>query len=395
MKKIIVKKGREKSLKNKHPWIFSGALEGVKGKPESGETVEVVSFNNEFLGIGFFSPHSQIRSRIWSFDNEIIDEGFFRRKIETAINYRQKFCNLENVNAYRLINSEADGLPGLTVDKYGDYLVCQFLSVGVDYWKDTFVALLMEIINPVGIYERSDSDVRQKEGLKYSKGILAGNAPDEFIEIEENSVKYLVDIRNGHKTGFYLDQRENRKILSDYSKDKVVLNCFSYTGGFGVTAALAGAASIRNLDSSNDVLKMCKENFSLNGITADKYENHPADVFKELRSYRLTKEKFDIIILDPPKFVEGKASLVKAARGYKDINMLAFELLKDDGLLFTFSCSGLMQPDLFQKIVSDAALDAGTEGSIIRRLWQAPDHRVILNFPESLYLKGLVVKKGG
>lgn len=252
MEKIILKKGREKSLRNKHPWIFSGAVDKVEGNPRPGGTVYVYSYKNEFLGTGFYSPHSQIRIRIWSFEDELINNDFFKKKIELAKEFRNNLPGLDKVNAYRLINSESDGLPGLIVDKYDEFLVCQFLSIGAELWKAGIIDLLNQLFRPKGIYERSDSNSRQKEGLKYSKGILSGKEPPYLIEIFEDRANYFVDIINGHKTGFYLDQRNNRTVLNGYAKAKKILNCFSYTGGFGVVAAVEGAERVVNIDSSDD-----------------------------------------------------------------------------------------------------------------------------------------------
>lgn len=394
MKKIILKKGRDKSLKRNHPWVFSGAVELTDDKIEIGETVEIYSDDKKILGVGAYSPHSQIRVRVWSFDESVIDKNFFKTKIDDAISFRKSIVDETKYNSYRIINSESDGIPGLIVDKYDDVLVCQFVSAGAERWKKEITEILIAELNPRAIYERSDAEIRQKEGLKPASGMLFGNLVDYEIKIKEDNISFFVNIQTGHKTGFYLDQRVNRKILQQYSQNKSVLNCFSYTGGFGIAASVAGADCVTNLDTSEEALALSERNFELNNIPKEKYAHAKADVFKELRSLKRDNQKFDLIILDPPKFVEGKNSLNKAARGYKDINMLAMQLLKNDGVLFTFSCSGLMTPELFNKIVADAAVDAETNVSIIDRLWQSPDHRVSTNFPESLYLKGLILKKG-
>jgi len=394
MKKIILHKGREKSLFRKHPWIFSGAINSIDDDIDLGETVEVFSADKKFLAVGAYSPHSQIRVRVWDFNQSEIDKNFFEERIGSALNFRKSVVDSKIYNAYRLINSESDGLPGVIVDKYNDVLVCQFISAGAEKWKQTIVEILVKQLEPTAIYERSDADVRQKEGLKPIKGMLYGKIDSGEVIIHEDNLSFIVNIFTGHKTGFYLDQRENRKIISEYSKEKNVLNCFSYTGGFGIAASVNEAKHVLNIDSSEEALNISARNFQLNKINDDKFTNLKADVFTELRKLKSENKKFDLIVLDPPKFVEGKNSLNKASRGYKDINMLAMQLLNDDGLLFTFSCSGLMTPELFNKIIADAATDAGVNLSIIDRLWQSGDHRVKTSFPESLYLKGLLVKKG-
>lgn len=394
MKKVILHKGREKSLLRKHPWIFSGAIDSIDDNIELGETVEIFSSDKKFLAVGAYSPHSQIRIRVWNFNHIEINKVFFTEKISSAVTFRKSIIDEKKYNAYRIVNSESDGLPGIIVDKYNDILVCQFISAGAEKWKQTIIEILVDQLEPTAIYERSDADVRQKEGLKPNKGMLYGKIDSGEVIIQEDNLSYIVNIFTGHKTGFYLDQRENRKIISEYSKGKNVLNCFSYTGSFGIAALVNDAEHVLNIDSSEEALNLSTRNFQLNKINADKFTNLKADVFTELRKQKSESKKYDLIILDPPKFVEGKNSLNKASRGYKDINMLAMQLLNDDGLLFTFSCSGLMTPELFNKIIADAASDAGVNLSIIDRLWQSCDHRVTTSFPESLYLKGLLVKKG-
>ncbi|RPI59875.1 MAG: methyltransferase domain-containing protein, partial [Ignavibacteriales bacterium] len=271
-------------------------------------------------------------------------------------------------------------------------LVCQFLSAGAEFWKKETIEILLNIFNPTGIFERSDVEVREKEGLQQFKGILYGKDPEELIEIIENGNKFFVDINLGHKTGFYLDQRDNRKLLETFSSESEILNCFSYTGGFSVYAIKAGASKVVNLDSSLEALSLAETNLTLNGIASSKYENVQDDVFKYLRKLRDTNKQFDVIILDPPKFAESVSQIEKASRGYKDINLLALKLLKKNGVLFTFSCSGHIVPELFNKIIADAATDAGREVHILKYLTQSPDHAMLTSFPEGLYLKGLVCK---
>lgn len=390
MNSIILKKGRETSLLRHHPWVFSGAIQEVKGNPAIGETVDVLSFKGEFLGRGSYSPKSQMTVRILSNDkNKTIDENFFYEKIKSA-KERKEFLLDEFSNSYRLIFGESDGLPGLIIDKYDKTLVCQFLSAGAEYWKEIIVKKLIEIFHPVCIYERSDADVRKKEGLEPVKQNLYGRLENELIEITENACKYFVDVVNGHKTGFYLDQKVNRKLLGSFAKNKTVLNCFSYTGGFSVSALKNNASHVTNIDSSSNVLKLSLINAELNNLDLEKNTNVQGNVFKVLREYLNEGKKFDIIILDPPKLVESAGQLNKGARAYKDLNMLAFKLLNKNGLLFTFSCSGLVSPELFQKIVFDASYDAKVNAQIISRMSQSPDHGISLNFPEAQYLKGLI-----
>jgi len=388
---VKLKRGREKSFLRKHPWIFSGAIDSVKDLKQNGETVEIISADGKPLGYGSYSAHSQITVRVLSFNpSEKIDIDFFRKRIESSIELRNNLINTQSTNAYRIINAESDSLPGLVVDKYDNYLVCQFLSAGAEFWKKEIVEVLNSIFNPAGIYERSDVDVREKEGLQPVKAVLSGKEPAEFIEVIENENKFFVDIKSGHKTGFYLDQRDNRNILSLFASDKEVLNCFSYTGGFAVYALRGGAKKVINVDSSADALSLAEKNLSLNKIDSSRYENTRDDVFKYLRKLRDTNKQFDVIILDPPKFAESVSQVEKASRGYKDINLLALKSLKKNGVLFTFSCSGHITQELFNKIVSDAAIDSGREVHILKFLTQSSDHTISTSFPEGLYLKGLV-----
>jgi 23S rRNA (cytosine1962-C5)-methyltransferase len=393
--KIILKKEREKSLLRHHPWIFEGAIAKIIGKPSLGETVEVLSFEEKPLGHASFSPHSQIRARMWTFaPNEQVDEAFFSQRIQKAVESRRvAFLENPSQTACRLIAAESDEVPGLIVDRYTDVLVCQFLTAGAEFWKQTILSCLQKAFPAYSIYERSDVDVRQKEGLTKQIGLLSGAEPPAQIEIQEGAAKLMVDIRKGHKTGFYLDQRNNRALLGTMAKDKTVLNCFSYSGGFSLSALHGGAKHVLNVDGSASALALSRQNHLLNGFEPASYGHIEADIFKLLREYKADGVKFDIIVLDPPKFVDNKNSLDRAARGYKDINRLAFHILNEGGLLFTFSCSGLLESNLFQKIVADAALDAQCSAQILHRLSQAEDHPTHLAFPEGFYLKGLVCKK--
>ena len=391
MNLIILKKSADSFIKRKHPWIFSGALEKVDGNPSKGETVQIFTSEKKLVGLGSFSPSSQIRVRVWTFNpEEKIDEAFFRGKIDQAKSLREKILNVSTTNAYRIINSESDGLPGLIIDRYGEYIVCQFLSSGVEFFKEVITDILNDMFKPKGIYERSNVDVREKEGLKSAIGSLRGTEPEDLVEILENGFKFLVDIKEGHKTGFYLDQRDNRKLVSAFAKEKTVLNCFSYTGGFSVYALAFGAEKVTQVESSASALDLSLRNFELNNLNSSSVENINDDVFTVLRKFRGERKTFDLIILDPPKFAESASQIQKASRGYKDINLLAIKLLNPGGILFTFSCSGHVSQELFQKIVSDAAIDSGRQVKIIKWLTQSSDHPVLTNFPEGFYLKGLV-----
>ena len=354
-----------------------------------GETVEIVNCQGEFLARAACSPKSQIFARVWSFNkNEEITPEFLRRRLENALSRRLRIA--QKTSAFRVVFSESDGLPGVIVDKYDSYLVVQLLTAGAEYWKETIFSLLEEVVPCDGIYERSDADVREKEGLPKRAGLVLGKQPPEYIEIHENECRFLVDVCSGHKTGFYIDQRENRRILIDYVKGAELLNCFSYTGGFGICALHYGAEKVANIDSSAQALRVVDKIVELNGMKPENVENVEGNVFQLLREYRQQGRDFDVIVLDPPKFIESAGQVKKAGRAYKDINMLAMQLLRPGGFLFTFSCSGLLAPELFQKIVAYAALDAGKNIHIIRRLAQAEDHPVALNFPEAGYLKGLL-----
>lgn len=391
---IYLVKDRDKSLRRRHPWIFSRGISKVEGAPQLGETVDVYSHSGQWLAKAAYSPHSQIRARVWSFDNQTIDTHFFINRIEKAQQLREEFILRDGVTGYRLIAAESDGLPGITIDKYQQYLVCQLLSAGAEYHKDNLIAALKHCFPDCSIYERSDVAVRKKEGLEERVGILHGEMPPESVVIEENGVKISVDIVGGHKTGFYLDQRDSRYQSMKYVKDKEVLNCFSYTGGFGLYALKGGAKRVINADVSQPALDTAKLNATINEFDISKKRAAflNADVFKLLREYRDQGTQFDVVIMDPPKFADSKAQLSGACRGYKDINMLAMQILKPGGTLLTYSCSGLMDQVLFQKIIADAALDAQREVKFIERFEQAADHPVDSAYPEGFYLKGFACK---
>jgi len=395
MASITLKAGREKSVVRRHPWIFSGAIERVDGNPQTGETVEICSNRKVLLGRGAYSPASQIRVRAWTFDPDTrIEKPFFRNRLQKAVELRASYIKGSNPRklACRLVHSESDGLPGVIIDRYGDFLVCQFLTAGAEYFKQIILEQVVKLAPFAGVYERSDVDERRREGLPEAKGVLWGSEPPELVEIQEVPYHFLVDCRNGQKTGFFLDQRENRALVSKYAKETEVLNCFSYTGGFGVCALGGGATSVVNVDSSASALELAARNFKLNKFDMDKVRNIEGDAFKVLREFRDSNRFFDLIILDPPKFADSRNSLDGACRGYKDINLQAFKILKPGGALFTFSCSGILPGELFQKIVADAALDAGCDARIMRWLHQGTDHPTMLSFPEANYLKGLVCR---
>lgn len=390
MKTVTVKAGREKSLQRRHPWLFSGAIHKADKAIAAGETVKLVSAHGETLALGAWSPHSQIRVRIWSYNpDETVDAGFFQRRIDDALALRRLVIP-QTDNACRLVNAESDGLPGVIVDRYDDYLVVQFLSAGAEYWRVNIVGQLQSLLSPRGIYERSEVEIREKEGLKPRSGLLAGEEPPELIEISLDGLKFLVDVRKGHKTGSYLDQSRNSLRVRHYARGRNVLNCFSYSGGFTLAALAGGAGNITNVEASAEALALADKNLARNRLPPERVENVQGDAFEVLRRFRDGRRRFDMVILDPPKFVSSAQQLQRGSRGYKDINLLAIKLLSDNGILVTFSCSGHVSPELFQKIVADAAQDAGRDVRIMEFLAQAPDHPVALHFPEGRYLKGLI-----
>ncbi len=392
--RIILKRGRDESLQRRHPWVFSGAVASITGEPASGATVEVRSADGKVLGLGAWSPHSQIRVRMWTFgESPVFDASMLRTRIGDAAALRRTFINEAQTTAYRLVYSESDGIPGLIVDRYADWLVCQFLSAGAEYWRNDILKALRDELPGLKLFERSDDETRSKEGLDPRSGDVGDGVPDTVVLVLENDLQLYVDLQHGHKTGLYLDQRDNRAMLREIAAGKDFLNCFSYTGGFAVAALAGGAASVVDCDSSADVLELAGRNVALMGETGGNYAQEQGDVFKILRTYRDARKAFDVIVLDPPKFASSAASVDKAARGYKDINLLAFKLLRPGGLLFTFSCSGHIVQPLFRKIVADAAVDAGIDAVVLREMTQSPDHPTALSVPESLYLKGLLCRR--
>lgn len=388
---VFLQADREKSLKRRHPWIFSKAIKTVKGKALLGDTVDVRAADGSFLGRGAYSPDSQIRVRVWTWqEDETIDLAFFARRIEAAWTVRQALFDLNSTNGIRIVAAESDGLPGVTIDRYDTVLVVQLLSAGADFHRALIVEALKQLFPGLSIYERSDVDVRKKEGLPLTTGWLHLPRDSGEVVIKENGFNIVVDVVNGHKTGFYLDQRDSRAAARRFALGKTILNCFSYTGTFAVASALGGAAHVTNVDVSDLALQTAQRNAELNQLPDTQISYRKADVFKLLREYKESGEQFDMVILDPPKFAESKAQLMGACRGYKDINRVAMQLVKKGGLLLTFSCSGLMEESLFQKVVADAALDAGRDCLFIERLNQAADHPIASFYPEGHYLKGLV-----
>ena len=396
MQEIKLKPGREKSVLRRHPWIFLVSIASTadtEGNGTPGQTVRVLDARGNFLAWGAISPKSNIRVRIWSWDErEEIGPFFFQQRLEKSIDLRKNFRQSKHTNAYRLVNAESDGLPGLIVDQYDQTLVVQFLTCGVEFWRDIILAQLVEITGCSQIYDRSDVEVRLLEGMAQTKSLVYGDILANPVEIYEGELKFLVDIVGGQKTGFFLDQRHNRDAVRGLAADKSVLDCFAYTGGFTIAALHGGAKDVTALEASSAAVQMASKNMLLNQLPENSVNFEETDVFKYLRQLRDRGQTFDMVILDPPKSAPTSAHAQKAARGYKDINLLAFKLLKPGGLLVTFSCSGGVSTDLFQKIVAGAALDAGVMGRIIYRLGPGADHPVAINFPEGEYLKGLVIQ---
>jgi 23S rRNA (cytosine1962-C5)-methyltransferase len=404
MNVITLKPAKEKSLLRRHPWIYANAIEHVDGKPAPGATVLVRAHDGRFLARASYSPVSQIRARVWSFDEaEPIDHAFFKRRVQRAISHRQTM--VRDTGATRLIFGEADGLPGLIVDYYiadeadeadeataRGQLVCQFMATGVESWKDAIVQALIHTTGCPNVYERSDVSIRQKEGLEPVTGVLAGDPPPDTLITTECGVRYHVDVQRGHKTGFYVDQRDNRVLVQQHAAGRDVLNCFCYTGGFSLAALKGGAARVVSIDSSGEALALARQNVTANGFDPERAEWLDADAFKTLRRLHEEGERFDLIVLDPPKFAPSREHVDRAARAYKEINLTGFRLLRPGGLLFTYSCSGAIDADLFQKIIAGAAADAKVDARILKRLGAGVDHPLLTAFPEGEYLKGLLLQ---
>lgn len=395
MSELILKKGKEKSLLRRHPWVYDTAVARVAGKPASGETVKVVSADGRFLAWAAYSPASTLRARCWSFrEEDVIDEAWFERKVRDAVAARQGL--LGRTNARRILFGEADGLPGLIVDQYGDWLVTQFQSAGVEAHRELLGRLLMEATGARGVYDRSDAATRRREGLEIRSEVLAGETAPEVIEVVEDGVKYGVDVRVGHKTGFYVDQRESRlaaqraaeEFRRVHGRGMRALNCFCYTGGFSLALLKGGADEVVSIDSSEEALAMARANAERNGFEG-RAQWVCDDVFTALRRLRDAGEHFDLVILDPPKFASSHYHVDRAARAYKDINLNGLKLLAPGGELFTFSCSGAIDVDLFQKIVAGAVIDSGVTAWAVGRFGAGADHPLLMTCPEGEYLKGL------
>ncbi|HVE48147.1 MAG TPA: class I SAM-dependent rRNA methyltransferase [Casimicrobiaceae bacterium] len=387
-----LKPGRDKSLRRRHPWIFSGAIASVRGALESGATVAIESAEGESLAIAAWSPHSQIRARVWSFEPVAVDAAFIRDRVQRAVAARERWFDAQHSGG-RLVYAESDGLPGVIVDRYGDVVVLQLSSAGADKWRDAIVDALSEMTGANTIVERSDAEVRSLEGLAPRCEVLRGRV-DGPVEFVEAGIEYGVDVIGGQKTGFYLDQRDNRRIVGSLAEGRDVLNVFCYTGGFSLAALAGGATRVVSMDSSQDALALARANLARNAsLDRSRATWLEGDAFAELRKLRNVGEAFDIIVLDPPKFAPTAQHAERAARAYKDINLSAFRLLRPGGILATFSCSGGVTAELFQKIIAGAALDAQVDSVILAKLSASADHPVALAFPEGEYLKGLLLRK--
>ena len=391
MSDVYLKPSRGKSIRNRHPWIYSGAIQRIEGSPETGEMVSVRAADGEMLAQGYLNRRSQIAVRLLTWGTqEPITPDFWRQRLQASIARRQTLAADPETDAYRLVFAESDGLPGLIVDRYGDYLVLQALTAGIDRRKGMLAEQLANLLKPRGILERSDVDVRAQEGLEPVTGLLWGEPPPKRVTIRENGHRFEVDLYRGHKTGFYLDQRNSRADLARHCANRSLLNVFCYTGGFSVYAAAAGAGQITNLDASRPALELAESNMALNGLPEP--ESWQGDAFQVLRDLVRRDLQYDVVVLDPPKFAHSRGQLQRATRGYKDINMLSMRLTRPGGLLATFSCSGHMGGDLFQKVLFGAALDVGRPARIVERYAQGSDHPVLLSFPEGYYLKGLLLR---
>jgi len=389
---ILLKKGKEKAAVLHHPWIFSGAIDKIKGNPENGEVVAVRAADKEFLAYAYFHDQSRVALRLLEWDESVvIDKNWYAQKIKTAIASRRHLLN-EDTNTCRLVFSEADFLPGLIVDQYADFLSLQILSAGIESVKEDIIDILKQELQPTGIFDKSDAGARKHENLEPAQGLLWGENPPEFIEVRENGVRYHINIADGQKSGFYCDQRDNRSILAAYTTGKTVLDCFCYSGGFSLNSLKAGATQVTSVDSSALAIETLAHNVALNELPADRQSSIQSDVNKQLRLFKEEGKKFDVIVLDPPKYAPSRSALDRAARAYKDLNRLGMLLLESGGILATFSCSGAVDMETFKQIIAWAALDAGKEVQIIKQFNQPEDHPVRISFPEGEYLKGLLLR---
>lgn len=392
MVSILLKKGKEKAVLQRHPWVFSGALKHGDVKADNGDLVVVRTHDDVFLAYGYYNKESRVAVRVLSWDENILpDEAWYRKRIQVAVKSRANLLTDGN-DTCRLVFSESDYLPGLIVDKYGDYLSVQISTSGIEKMKPVILDELQKLTGTKGIFDKSDGTSRAHDGLEEGGGLLAGSLPPDFVEVQENGIRYHINIIDGQKSGFYCDQRFNRKLLAGYVKGKTVLDCFSYSGGFTLNALAEGAEKVTAVDSSALAIETLKKNISLNKFNKASYEAIQNDVNKQLRVFRESGEIFDIVILDPPKYAPSRSALDRAARAYKDLNRLGMQVLKQGGLLATFSCSGAVDMETFKQIVAWAALDAGKEVQVIYQFTQPEDHPVRLSFPEGEYLKGLLCR---
>jgi 23S rRNA (cytosine1962-C5)-methyltransferase len=390
---VILKKGKEKAALQRHPWIFSGALDQVKGSPANGEVVKVLAADKEFLAYGYFNDKSRVAVRMLEWDeSKTIDRDWYQQKIRTAIASRAHVLENNDTNTCRLVFSEADFLPGLIVDRYADFLSLQILSAGIEQVKEEIISILREELQPKGIFDKSDATARTHEDLEVNNGLLWGENPPEYLEVKENGIIYHINIAGGQKSGFYCDQRDNRQILAAYVKGKTVLDCFSYSGGFSLNSLKQGASHVTSVDSSAPALETLQQNIGLNDFEVSRNTVIQSDVNKQLRVFKEEGKKFDIIVLDPPKYAPSRSAVDRAARAYKDLNRLGMGLLESGGLLATFSCSGAVDIETFKQIIAWAALDAGKEIQIVKQFSQPEDHPVRISFPEGEYLKGLLLR---
>lgn len=387
MQKVFLKKGRERPVLRGHPWIFSGAIERVEDDPEKAGVTEVLDNSGKWLARGLYNPRSQIRVRILTWQEEKIEQLFFDRRLSRAATLRERHL-ASSCNAYRLVNGEGDFLPGLVVDRYGDFLVAQFFTAGMDHLKGLVADSLSRLFSPKGIYERSEGGVREEEGLPPAIGVLTGEEAPDLIQIEENGFKFLVDIRKGQKTGFFLDQRDSRSLLSSLARDKTILNCFAYSGAFAAYALRGGARQVISVESSRPALELAKQNLALNNLSRSESDLLKADAFSYLKR---RESEFDIIVLDPPSLAVKRGDVKASAGGYKFLNLHALRALKPAGLLLSFCCSQHLSLDLFQKILFGAAVDSGRKVQLLKRVGHPLDHPVSLHHPEGEYLKGLLL----
>lgn len=386
--KVFLKKGRERPVLRGHPWIFSGAVERMEADSEQAGVADVLDSQGRWLARGLYNPKSQIRVRLFTWkEEEEINSLFFTRRLSQAAALRERFLP-SSTNAYRLANGEGDFLPGLVIDRYGDYLACQFITAGTDRFKGIVTDALLTLFSPKGIYERSEGGAREEEGLLPSVGVLSGEEPPDLIPIEEHQLRFLVDVRAGQKTGFFLDQRDHRLLLSTLCRDKTILNCFAYTGAFSLYASKGGALRAISLESSRPALELAKRIFKLNGLPVTEEDLLKADAFSFLKKCRT---EFDIVVLDPPSLAHKRADVSAAAGSYKFLNFHSLRILKPGGLLLTFCCSQHVSLDLFRKIVFGAAADCGRKVQVVKRLGHPPDHPVSFHHPEGEYLKGLLL----